>query len=209
MPVHAQEGPDPSLDLEVGTTIQAVSLERAPLATGIAGHAIWWASPHWGLRGEIRRDAGTQRDVREAVFDGAQWGDARRINGTAALVWEVLPGRQGRIDHSLRLHAGPTVQRQRDERARLVGTVSSDEELLRTIRSSSADNVYLKEARQAPQTFVVLANDVSQVTWGISAGLSYGIRYGPVTLRLLLTGRNVQNVDGVSLGAGGGLSFSL
>jgi len=209
MPVHAQEGFEPSLNLEIGTTIQAVSMERAPFATGMAAHATWWATPRWGVRGEIRRDVGVQRDVREALFDGAQWGDARRLNGTLALVWEALPGRQGPVDHSLRLHAGLSVQRQRDERARVLGTVSSDEELLRTIRSSSADNVYVKEGSQVAQTFVVLANDVRQINWGASLGASYGIRYGPVTFRLLLTARNVQDVDGTTLGAGGGLSVSL
>lgn len=208
-PVRAQEAPAPSLHLEVGTTIQIVSMERSPLATGVAGHATWWATSRWGLRGEIRRDAGVQRDIREALFGGAEWGEARRFNGTVALVWEALPGRHGRLDHSLRLHAGPTVQRQRDERARLLGTVSSDEELLRTVRSSSADNVYLEEAARASQTLVVLAYDVRQVTWGASVGASYGVRYGPVTFRLLLTARNVQGVDGTSLGAGGGLSVSL
>jgi hypothetical protein len=209
MPIHAQEPPAHSLNLEVGTTIQVVSMERSPLATGVAGHATWWATPRWGLRGEIRRDVGVQRDIREALFDGAEWGEARRFNGTVALVWEALPKRRGRLDHSLRLHAGPTVQRQRDERARALGTVSSDEELLRTIRSSSADNVYLDEATRATQTLVVLAYDVRQVTWGASVGASYGIRYGPASFRVLLSARNVQDVDGTSLGVGGGLSFSF
>jgi hypothetical protein len=99
--------------VEVGTTTQVVLMERAPTAIGVGGNVSWWSGSGWGVRAEVRRDAGVNRDIQDAYLNAAQWGDHRRFNGTIAVLWEPMRGTVGSVEHSLRLHAGPTLQRQR------------------------------------------------------------------------------------------------
>jgi hypothetical protein len=40
-------------------------------------------------------------------------------------------------------------------------------------------------------------------------GVSYGLSYRAVTVRLGLMGRKLTNVDGVTFGVGGGVAFRL
>lgn len=208
-PASAQQPTSSPTNLEVGAMTQVVFMERAPRATGVGGVVSWWAAPRWGIRGEFRRDAGLQRSIQKAYSSTTEWGDDRRLNGTVALLWEAFRGDLGSTGHSLRLHAGPTVQRQRSERLRFLGATESETELLNTVQGTDADHVYLEENKSGPGTLVALSENVNRINWGASVGLKYGVHYGPSAFHFALTARKVTNVDGVTFGLGGELTFSL
>jgi hypothetical protein len=77
------------------------------------------------------------------------------------------------------------------------------------IREPGADNVYVEGAPDGRGQLVLRTEHIRHTNMGLTIGTSYGITYGPVLLRLLVTGRSVTNVDGWTFGAGGGLSFTL
>lgn len=208
-PVAAQVNSESNHDVEVGVTTQVVVMERAPIATGVGGHVSWWAGSRWGLRAEFQRDAGVNRDLRDVYVNTGQWGDHRRLNGTVAVLWEPVQGTLGTVQQSLRVSVGPTVQRQWGETARWLGHISNDQALLRMIREPGADNVYIAEAPDGNGQLVLRSEYVRHTNVGLTIGVSYGITYGPVLLRLLGTGRKVTNVDGWTFGAGGGVAFTL
>lgn len=208
IPTEAQPATRSPLNLEVETSIQAVLLERSPLATGIGGALSWWVTPRWGIRGEVRRDVGVNRDLQIAYNSTTPWGDDRRLNGTVALVWEAFRGETGSVTHSLRLHGGPTVQRQRSERLRFIGSVS-EAELSNAVQGQNVDRVYVEENATGPGMLVAGSYKIRQINWGGTVGLKYGLHYGRVALHFGLMARTVDNLDGTTFGAGGGLTVSL
>lgn len=209
-PVSAQIYTTPSTNVEIGVVTQAVFMERAPRGTGVSGHANWWAMPHWGLRGELRRDAAVNRDILSAFSDGSvSWGDQRRLSGTVSLLWAPVVMQDETVRQSLQLHVGPTLQRQRGEQMRFLGPVADGAEAFAIIRETGADNAYLKDEPSGDGTVLLLSDDTDGINWGATLGLSYGIGFGPADLRLVFTSRKVTDVDGVTFGIGGGLSLAF
>lgn len=208
-PTFAQTGPSSRHAWDVGASAQAVFMERAPTGSGVQISVSWHRSSSWGLRFSVRRDAAVQRDIDEAYATSAQWSDQRRTSVTPAVLWRPMTAEQQRFGQFLEVHVGPTVQVQRGERMRFLGTVHDGLTVDRVLNDSGypGDNAYLDQNRTTP--LLLLTDDTNRLNVGATTGLRYGLTYNAVTVYGALSARTLTNVDGVTVGIGGGVSVSL
>ncbi|WP_263789823.1 hypothetical protein [Salinibacter sp.] len=208
LPAQAQVDSSPARLSTAGLSVQAVFMERAPVATGIAAHAGWAVTPAWELRVGIRRDAVVQRDIRRAYSSRTEWADQRRFSVTPALAWRPFRS-DGPLHQSFRVSVGPTLQVQRGEQVRRLGAIEGSMSLDRLTTDSGlrGDNTYLDRSRTTP--LLLLTDNTNRTNVGITAELQYGLTYKAVTVEALFTGRRVTGVDGVTVGLGGRVSVAL
>jgi hypothetical protein len=198
---------EPSDRWDLGSTVQAVFMDGASTAAGVGIDVSWRRGGAWGGRIGIRRDAAVQRDLRRGCEGAASWADQRRYNVTPSLVWRPVRS-GGTIRQTLRVSAGPTLQVQRGERARILGAVDEGLTVRRILEDPgvAADNAYLDRSRSTP--LFLTTWDTNQTNVGMTVGLRYGLTYKSITVEGVVTGRKVTNVDGVTVGAGGALRVS-
>ncbi len=191
-----------------GLSVQAVFMERAPVATGIAAHAGWALTPAWDLRVGIRRDAVVQRDIRRAYSSRTEWADQRRFSVTPALAWRPFRTR-GPLHQSFRVSVGPTLQIQRGEQVRRLGAIEESMSVDRLTADSGrrGDNTYLDRSGATP--LLLRTDNTNRTNVGVTAELQYGLTYEAVTVEALLTGRRMTGVDGATVGLGGRVSVAL
>ncbi|WP_263788706.1 hypothetical protein [Salinibacter grassmerensis] len=208
LPARAQVDSSPVRLSNAGLSVQAVFMERAPVATGIAGHASWALTQVWELQVGVRRDAVMQRDIRRAYGSRTEWADQRRFSFTPALAWRPFRS-DGALHQSFRVSVGPTLQVQRGEQVRRLGAVDRGTSLerLTTDAGLEGDNIYLDRSRTTP--LLLLTDNTNRTNVGVTAELRYGLTYEAVTVEALLTGRRVTGVDGVTVGFGGRMSVAL
>ncbi|MCS4201222.1 hypothetical protein GGP93_002672 [Salinibacter ruber] len=191
-----------------GLSVQAVFMERAPVATGIAAHAGWALTPAWDLRVGIRRDAVVQRDIRRAYSSRTEWADQRRFSVTPALAWRPFRTR-GPLHQSFRVSVGPTLQIQRGEQVRRLGAIEESMSVDRLTADSRrrGDNTYLDRSGATP--LLLRTDNTNRTNVGVTAELQYGLTYEAVTVEALPTGRRMTGVDGATVGLGGRVSVAL
>jgi len=212
-PSAAQQSADPAPRWALGTTVQATFMEQVPTATGVGLHATRMLSGAWGVRLSVRRDATVQRDIEEGYRSlsstrADEWSDQRRLNLTAAALWHPVDASSGRWGHTLQVHAGPSLQLQRGEQMRFLGVLEREPGSILGEPGYRADNTYLARTGEG-RPLLLLTEDTNRTNVGGTMGVSYGLSYRAVTVRLGLMGRTLTNVDGVTFGVGGGLSFRL
>jgi hypothetical protein len=212
-PSAAQPSADPAPRWALGTTVQATFMERAPTATGVGLHATRMGAGAWGVRLGVRRDAAVQRDIEEGYrsFSSTradEWSDQRRLTLSASAVWRPVDASSGRWGHTLQVHAGPTLQLQRGEQMRFLGVLDREPGSILGQPGYQADNTYLARTSEG-RSLLLLTEDTNRTNVGGAMGVSYGLSYRAVTVRLGLMGRKLTNVDGVTFGVGGGLAFRL
>ncbi len=207
-PTRAQVDSSPLRFSNAGLSVQAVFMERAPVATGIAAHAGWALTPAWDLRVGIRRDAVVQRDIRRAYSSRAEWADQRRFSVTPALAWRPFRS-DGPLHQSFRVSVGPTLQIQRGEQVRRLGAIEESMSLDRLTADSGrrGDNTYLDRSGATP--LLLRTDNTNRTNVGVTAELQYGLTYEAVTVEALLTGRRMTGVDGATVGLGGRVSVAL
>lgn len=208
LPARAQVGSSPVRLSNAGLSVQAVFMERAPVATGIAAHAGWALTPAWDLQVGIRRDAVVQRDIRRAYSSRTEWADQRRFSVTPALAWRPFRS-DGTLHQSFRVSVGPTLQIQRGEQVRRLGAIeeSMSVDRLTADLGLRGDNTYLDRSGATP--LLLRTDNTNRTNVGVTAELQYGLTYEAVTVEALLTGRRVTGVDGVTVGLGGRVSVAL
>ncbi|WP_259220756.1 hypothetical protein [Salinibacter ruber] len=207
-PVQAQVDSPPLRLSNAGLSVQAVFMERAPVATGIAAHAGWALTPAWDLRVGIRRDAVVQRDIRRAYSSRTEWADQRRFSVTPALGWRPFRP-DGPLHQSFRVSVGPTLQVQRGEQVRRLGAIEESMSIdrLTTDAGLRGDNTYLDRSGATP--LLLQTDNTNRTNVGVTAELQYGLTYEAVTVEALLTGRRMTGVDGATVGLGGRVSVAL
>lgn len=207
-PASAQSMAHSTAAWNVGTTIQAVAMEGVPFGTGIGVFASWHRKASWGVQIELRRDAVVQRNLRKAYRSSSDWADQRRFSITPAVVWRPTAP-QGQFSQSFELTLGPTLQVQRGEDVRRIGAVDGGRTVNRIVNDPGldAENTYLDRSRST--ALLLLTDDTNRTNLGATVGLQYGVTYKAVTVRGVLMGRKVTNIDGVTFGFGGSVSVSL
>lgn len=181
--------------------------------TGRSVQVAWQSGERWGIQAAFQYDEAINRDFGDGFgpADG-QWEDERRTSGTVTVFWQAVQFETGDLTHSIRVRGGPSVQRERGEEFRAAASVSEGrlEEEVRFHRGEEYfDNMYLLNYEGEGGKVLFLTESVDRTAFGMAAGLSYGITYSPLTVRLDFSTRGYAKDIGGTHGIGLALELRI